>query len=172
MLLVLLIWGASALSQVPPSEACSDRVVVGSRESLEDIAERCGVPIGALLAANPDLNNNPESVYPGLVLVVPRAGAQAEPQLQAQPQQETGVMTPVAPEAQPQIPVTGAEAAPAPANPEIIIIDYTVQPGDTLFALALEYNTTVQDIMDYNPELTDPDMIDVGQRLLIPDPPR
>jgi len=172
LVLLLLIWGATAISQVPDSEPCSNRVVVGPRDTLEDIAERCGVSIGALLAANPNLNNKPESLYPGLVLVIPRAGdTQPAPQTQAQPLAGGDALAPTA-TAQPQIPVTAEQAAPLPANPEIIIIDYTVQPGDTLFSLACFYNTTVQDIMAYNPTLTDPDVISVGQRLRIPNPPR
>lgn len=43
---------------------------------------------------------------------------------------------------------------------------YTIRPGDTLYNLAIEYNTTVQDIMNLNPSL-DPYYLRIGQRILI-----
>ena len=45
---------------------------------------------------------------------------------------------------------------------------YTVQPGDTLSAIAAKYRTTVGDIVRLNPEITNPDMIDVGQVIKLP----
>lgn len=46
------------------------------------------------------------------------------------------------------------------------VITYTVQPGDTLFKIARQYNTLVESIMVLN-RLTSPNL-DVGQRLVIP----
>ena len=56
---------------------------------------------------------------------------------------------------------------PAPPCPGFI---YTVQAGDTLFAIAMRYNTTVQAIVNVNPGL-DPNIIFVGQRICIPTAP-
>jgi phage tail protein X len=50
------------------------------------------------------------------------------------------------------------------------IIEYIIQPGDTLNDLAYRYNTTVEDIMEYNPGI-DPYNLRIGQVVLIPDPP-
>jgi FOG: LysM repeat len=47
-------------------------------------------------------------------------------------------------------------------NPESGIIPYTVQSGDTLWELASDYDTTVEDIMEANPGI-DPDNLQVGQ---------
>lgn len=44
---------------------------------------------------------------------------------------------------------------------------YIVQPGDTLSALALDFGTTVEELMAAN-GLTDPNAIQVGQALIIP----
>lgn len=44
---------------------------------------------------------------------------------------------------------------------------YTVQPGDTLSAIAERYNTTVDELVAAN-GLTDPNVLQVGQTLLIP----
>lgn len=46
-------------------------------------------------------------------------------------------------------------------------ITYTVKSGDTLWSLAREYHTTVDTLVKIN-NITDPDLIYVGQKLLIP----
>lgn len=46
---------------------------------------------------------------------------------------------------------------------------YVVQPGDTLFKLALKYNTTVARIAERN-QIANPSLIRVGQKLCIIDP--
>ena len=45
---------------------------------------------------------------------------------------------------------------------------YTIMTGDTLWSLARRYNTFVEEIMFYNPEITDADRIYVGQTIVIP----
>lgn len=47
---------------------------------------------------------------------------------------------------------------------------YTVKPGDTLFRIAQRYNTTVSNIMVFNP-ISNPDNISPGQELTIPQSP-
>src|SRR5437763_1614574 len=44
----------------------------------------------------------------------------------------------------------------------------TVQSGDTLSALASQYGTSVDALVEANPEISDPDFIQVGQQLNIP----
>ena len=44
----------------------------------------------------------------------------------------------------------------------------TVKSGDTLSKIAQERGTTVEEIMNLNPELTDPNQINVGQRIRLP----
>jgi len=46
--------------------------------------------------------------------------------------------------------------------------DYSVQSGDTLGDIAVQNKTTVQAIVDANPDITNPDMIQPGQELKIP----
>lgn len=56
---------------------------------------------------------------------------------------------------------------PPPAGPTFET--YTVQPGDTLGKIAAEFGTTVEAIVEAN-SLDNPNLISVGQRLLIPVP--
>jgi peptidoglycan endopeptidase LytF len=45
---------------------------------------------------------------------------------------------------------------------------YTVQAGDTLYRIAVRHETTVEEMLDLNPAITDPAMIYVGQVLNVP----
>lgn len=47
------------------------------------------------------------------------------------------------------------------------VIHYTVKPGDTLFAIAQKYNTSVNQILKINPGLN-PDNLQVGQVIKVP----
>lgn len=46
---------------------------------------------------------------------------------------------------------------------------YTVRRGDTLGQIAAKFQTTVSALVRANPEITNPDLITVGQRLAIPE---
>lgn len=45
---------------------------------------------------------------------------------------------------------------------------YTVQPGDTLFLLSRRFGVSIQQILNVNPQITNPDLIFVGQVICIP----
>lgn len=54
---------------------------------------------------------------------------------------------------------------------------YTVQSWDSIYSIARRYGVTVQDLVDANPGIYDPDSLEVGQQLCIPEverpaPPR
>lgn len=55
--------------------------------------------------------------------------------------------------------------APTP-QPTAEVTKHVVAAGETLLAIALQYNTTVQAIMEAN-NLSDPNMLEVGQELVI-----
>ena len=61
---------------------------------------------------------------------------------------------------------TSTPRPPPPPTPTI----YTVQPGDTLSAIATRYNVTVDDLVRKN-RIVNPDALQVGQDLTIPTPP-
>jgi len=56
------------------------------------------------------------------------------------------------------------QSTPAPSD----YVEYVVQSGDTLSEIAARYGTTVSALMNANPQITDPDLIYVGQVLRIP----
>ncbi len=79
------------------------------------------------------------------------------------------VITPT-PSATPQPTITPTpESTPTPSatpTPEVVV--YTVRPGDTLSQIAARFGVTVAQILEVNPEITDPDRIQVGQKIVIP----
>jgi LysM repeat protein len=49
---------------------------------------------------------------------------------------------------------------------------YIVRPTDTLSEIAVRFDTTVSDLMQRNPHITDPSLIFSGQRLAVPEHPQ
>lgn len=47
-------------------------------------------------------------------------------------------------------------------------ITYTVQPGDSLWRIAVKYEIGVSEIIDANPKITNPNMIYPGQKVSVP----
>lgn len=79
-------------------------------------------------------------------------------------------VTPTAiPTAPPATNTVAASPTPRPSpTPEVLI--YTVEPGDTLLSIAQEYGVTVEAIIEANPDLEDPDLLQIDQQLKIPRP--
>ncbi len=65
------------------------------------------------------------------------------------------------------IPVTPTPAAKTTPTPTVALVFHTVEAGDTLLALALKYDATVDELMAAN-WLTDPSSLQIGQKLVIP----
>lgn len=62
----------------------------------------------------------------------------------------------------------GAESSnPTEIQPTQMVLEYQVQAGDTLGALARRFDVTIDEIIQAN-ELSDPNRLDVGQTLRIP----
>jgi len=59
-----------------------------------------------------------------------------------------------------------AESPPLPVPPE----PYLVQQGDTLQQIADGSGVSVEDLLSWNPAITDPDYIDVGQAIVTAPP--
>jgi len=89
----------------------------------------------------------------------------------------SSVTTPVEPafQAAPVVtpPLTAEYTTVEGAPPEHIVVPgattYTVTRGDVLYGIAVKHGTTVQALLDIN-QITDPNVIEVGQVLLLPGP--
>lgn len=81
--------------------------------------------------------------------------------------QPTPILMPTRP-ATATLTVTATPATPA-VTPAPSTRTHTVLPGQTLATIAEEYSTTVEAIVELN-KLANPNVIEVGQELLIPPP--
>ena len=55
--------------------------------------------------------------------------------------------------------------APTPAPGAKV---YTVKSGDTLYAISIKYKVTVKAILAANPSIKDPNLLKIGQKIVIP----
>jgi LysM repeat protein len=131
--------------------------VVQAGETLTRIALQYEVTTEEMVAANPvlasDINAlqvNQELWIPGCATPTPTGGAV--------------VVSPNAP------PLTLTGTPPTPTAAVAGQQTHTVQQGENLFRIALQYSTTVDDIKAANPELGGSDLIYPGQVLIIPGP--
>ncbi len=78
----------------------------------------------------------------------------------------TRAMGPTPPPVVVRVPTPTPIPTPAPSPTPII---YRVQPGDTLYGIALKYGVSVSALQEVN-GITDPTLLQVGQELVIPAP--
>jgi LysM repeat protein len=67
---------------------------------------------------------------------------------------------------------TAAAPSPSPAvtpTPSPEPRTYTVQAGDTLFSIARRHGLTVEQLLAANPQVTNPNLVQIGQVLVIPE---
>ncbi len=126
----------------PPPVQSSTKYTVKAGDTLSSIAVQNHLTLDVLLAANPNL------LQAGMQINLPASVSTNPPP----------VVTP--PVVQP--PVT-PPPPPVPTGP----IQYTVQPGDSLTRIAAKYGVTVDAISRAN-NISDPNLIQVGQKLIIP----
>ena len=136
---------SSTESEAQPSTTAYIIHVVQPGDTLDAIAREYNSTISAIV----QLNNiaNPSRIELGLELKIP--SAQGTP---------VGPPAPTATYAPPPTPT------PLPTNAPIT---YTVQPGDTLYHIALRYGVSIVELAQFN-GLIDYDRLGVGQILLIP----
>lgn len=173
------------------AQGCGSSVTVVSGDTLRKIAARCGTTVSALRRANPSIGNG-DLIYPNQVLQLPGAilgtdggffiyvvargdtlkglairFATTVDALLAANKDITNqnviyegqllkvyVSTPPTPPPSTPPPSTGGT--------------YYVQKGDTLRNIASRWGTTVDAILKANPQITNPNVIYVGQAITIP----
>jgi LysM repeat protein len=161
-------------------------------ETIFSVARRYGVHYERIAEASNI--KEPSSVKPPQTITIPPPGwqptqkAEAEPKLPPEPEVKPAPLPVEAPEPiispevrEPEKPADIAppqeelleEAPPVPlgrAEPvgEEMVFRYEVQRGDTLSSVARRYGITVKDLVEANEEVTDPNVIFPGQKLIIP----
>jgi len=114
------------------------RHVVQRGEYLSQIAVKYGVPMSSILQANRIAN--PSLLYVGQTLVIPGASSSQQPV---------------------------SQPAAQPASQPATSSTYVIQPGDTLYKIAVRHGTSVAALMQAN-GIADMNRIYWGQTLVIP----
>ena len=172
--------------QLPPPPVCSGGFIytVVQGDTLFILANRFGVPLNAIIAANPQITN-PNAIFPGQRICIP---------LPPQPGTCSGFFYTIRRgETLGQISsrfgvrlVDIAIANPQIVNPDVIFAGqvicipippppetctgsiYTILRGETLQVIATRFGVTVQQIFAANPQIIDVNKIYAGQRICIP----
>jgi peptidoglycan endopeptidase LytF len=173
--------------------SCGTSVTVVSGDTLRKIADRCDTTVSAIRRANPEIGLG-NLIYPGQVLLLPgtilgsdggyliyivargdtlrslatRFGSTVDSIVASNP----SITNPnVIYEGQ-RLTIYSGPATPPPATPPPASGQtYYAVKGDTLRKIAAKFNTTVDAILRANPQITNPNVIYVGQAITIPAAP-
>jgi LysM repeat protein len=188
---VLLASFASTSSAFAAS--CGTSVTVASGDTLRKIADRCGTTVSAIRRANPEIGSG-NLIYPGQVLLLPgtilgsdggyliyivargdtlkalaaRFGSTVESIMAANPAITNAN---VIYEGQRLTIYSGPTTPPPSTPPPASGQTYYAVKGDTLRQIAAKFNTTVDAILRVNPQITNPNIIYIGQAITIPAAP-
>jgi LysM repeat protein len=113
--------------------------LVQENDTLESIATKFGTDIFVLLALNPNIDPSSMVIRVGDQIVIPAPGT--------------------------LLPTSTPISASVPRG---TIIEYAIVSGDTLEGIALKFNSTVEEILLKNTEITNSNDIRVGQIIEVP----
>ena len=185
-LLVLLAMVFSAFAAAPAayaSSACGSSVTVVSGDTLYKIAARCGTTISALRLANPWLGNG-NLIYAGQVLMLPGALVYGSngyatyyvsrgdtlKSLAARFGTTMDALLSLNPSVVNANLIYEGQKLVVPASGSVVVPGqgYVVERGDTLRIIANRFGTTIDAILKVNPQITNANIIYVGQTITIP----
>jgi LysM repeat protein len=185
--LLAVVLSAFATTSSVFAAGCDSSVTVVSGDTLLKIANRCGTTVSALRRANPEVGTG-NLIYPGQILRLPgailpidngnfiyiiargdtlkglaaRFGVTVDALLAANPN-----ITNVNLIYEGQRLNVNQNSVPTPPPPPAGQT-YYVQRGDTLRKIAAKFNTTVDAILQLNTNITNPNVIYVGQAITLP----
>ena len=170
---------------------CGTSVTVVSGDTLRKIADRCGTRVAALRLANPEIGWG-NLIYPGQVLLLPGAILYGDNGYDTYMVSRGDTLKSLANrfgtsvdillslnksitnvnliyEGQRLVVPSGRGVPVPPTNPPPSNGQlYYAQSGDTLRKIAARFSTSVDAILKVNPQITNPNLIYVGQAISIP----
>lgn len=184
--LAALLVATFATTSSAYAAGCGSSVTVVKGDTLYKIANRCGTTVSALRRANPELGSG-SLIYPGQILQLPgtilgsdggyfiyivargdtlkglatRFGTTVDALLAGNPEITNAN---VIYEGQ-HVKVYVDTMPPPPPPPGQV---YYVRKGDTLRSIASRFSTTTDELLKVNPQITNPNLIYVGQAINIP----
>jgi polysaccharide biosynthesis protein PslG len=161
LLLGLILVPTAVNAQDGPEEEDQIVYVVRSGDNLYNIALQFGVSVDAIVAANNI--QNPSIIVEGQRLIIPAPGQATA----TTPPPTTPTAEPTETETETPTPEPTEEPVETAMPDDEGVIFHVVQEGENLFRIAELYGTTVLAIVVEN-NITDPNVITVGQRLRIP----
>jgi LysM repeat protein len=187
VLLASLATTSSAFAAPVLNGQCGTSVTVASGDTLRKIAERCGTTVSAIRRANPEIGSG-NLIYAGQVLLLPgtilgsdggyliyivmrgdtlkslanRFGSTVDSILASNPEIKNHN---VIYEGQR---LTIYSAGPENPPPPPAGGTYYAVKGDTLRKIAARFGTTVDALLRLNPQITNPNVIYVGQAIAVP----
>lgn len=192
VLVAIVLSAFATTSSAFAASGCGSSVTVLQGDTLRKIAERCGTTVAALLRANPAIGNG-NLIFPNQVLQLPGAilGTDGGYFIYVVARGDTlkGLATRFATTVEAllannpdiknanviyegqhiKVYVTTPPTTPPPSNPPPASGQtYYVQKGDTLRNIASRWSVSVEDILKVNPQITNANLIYVGQAITIP----
>ena len=186
--LVAMLVSMFAVTGSAFAAGCGTSVTVASGDTLRKIAERCGTTVSALQRANPEIGSG-NLIYPGQVLLLPgtilgtdggyliyivsrgdtvkglaaRFGSTVDLIVAHNPDVKNANLIYEGQRLTIYVSTPGGNPPPPPAGQT-----YYVQKGDTLRKIASKFSTTVDELLKINTQITNPNLIYVGQAINIP----
>ncbi len=182
LIMSILTPAAQAEGQFAAPASQGVTYTVRANDTLWDIANRYGITVAQLTAANPDVN--PDALRPGQTLTIPTKTSPVSGAVYTVKPNDTlwniaakhglflNDLLAANPGVDPQrlmagqtLNIPGGEAATAPAAPAHAT--YTVRPDDTLWDIATNYGLSLDELLAANSGV-DPRRLMAGQTLVIP----
>jgi spore coat assembly protein SafA len=192
-IILAMLLGMLATTSSAFAAGCANSVVVASGDTLRKIADRCGTTVSALQRANPEIGNG-NLIYPGQVLLLPGARLYGDNGYDTYVVMRGDTLKSVAlqfgtsvdtllslnksitnanliyegqrlvvPSGR-AVPGNPPPTTPPPASGQT----YYVQKGDTMRKIASKFSTSVDVLIKLNPQISNPNVIYVGQAITVP----